>query len=227
MTQILVIEDEDRIATFVAKGLKSAGYATQRAATAKEGFEAALSGDPDLIVLDLGLPDGDGLELLARMRASGVGVPVIILTARRSVDDTVAGLEGGADDYMAKPFGFDELLARIRLRLRVESQGEATTLSHGSLSLDLRTRRATIESREVDLSAREFTLAETLLRNPGQALSREQLLSRVWGYDFDPGSNVVDVYVRYLRAKIGADRIETVRGVGYRLVAPRPGTGFS
>ncbi|WP_062520619.1 response regulator transcription factor [Demequina silvatica] len=225
MTHILVIEDEDRIATFVAKGLKAAGFATTRAATAAEGFDTAITGDPDLIVLDLGLPDADGLDLLARMRASGVTVPVIILTARRSLDATVAGLEGGADDYMGKPFGFDELLARIRLRLRAEPQGESTAVSHGSLSLDLRTRRATVGGREVELSAREFALAETFLRNPGQALSREQLLSRVWGYDFDPGSNVVDVYVRYLRGKLGAERIETVRGVGYRLTDRGPASG--
>jgi DNA-binding response OmpR family regulator len=133
------------------------------------------------------------------------------------VTDTVAGLEGGADDYMPKPFRFEELLARIRLRLRVEPAGEVTVLSHGDLSLDLRTRRATAAGVEVDLSAREFALAEAFLRNPGQVLSREQLLSRVWGYDFDPGSNVVDVYVRYLRNKLGAERFVTVRGMGYRL----------
>jgi DNA-binding response OmpR family regulator len=146
-------------------------------------------------------------------------VPVIVLTARDSVQDTVAGLEGGADDYMPKPFRFEELLARVRLRLASARQGEVTVLSVGDLSLDLRTRRASVGGRTVDLSAREFALAETFLRHPGQVLAREQLLSHVWGYDFDPGSNVVDVYVRYLRKKLGAERIETVRGMGYRLTA--------
>ena len=217
MTHILVIEDEARIASFVDKGLRGAGYACTLASTARGGFDAAVVAGPDLIVLDLGLPDEDGMSLLRRMRDSGVSVPVIILTARRSLDETVAGLEGGADDYMAKPFGFDELLARIRLRLRAEAGDEPTVLERGPLSLDLRTRRITVDGRSHDLSAREFALAETLMRHPGQVLSREQLLAQVWGFDFDPGSNVVDVYVRYLRAKIGAPRIATVRGVGYRL----------
>jgi DNA-binding response OmpR family regulator len=148
---------------------------------------------------------------------SNTSLPVIMLTARTGVADTVAGLDGGANDYMPKPFKFDELLARIRLRLRDAGQVTATTLSSGDLSLDLKTRRATVAGKTWDLSAREFALAEEFLSHPDQVLSREQLLSRVWGFDFDPGSNVVDVYVRYLRAKFGADRIETVRGMGYRL----------
>lgn len=219
MTQILIIEDEERIATFIAKGLKSAGFATASARTAREGFDLAVGAEPALIILDLGLPDEDGMSLLERMRGSGISAPVIVLTARTSIDATVAALQGGADDYMGKPFGFDELLARVRLRLRTEGTQESSDLSYGDLTLDLRTRRAIVGSREIELSAREFTLAETFLRNAGQVLSREQLLSQVWGYDFDPGSNVVDVYVRYLRGKIGANRVQTVRGVGYRLVA--------
>jgi DNA-binding response OmpR family regulator len=151
------------------------------------------------------------------MRASGNDLPVIILTARDSVTDTVAGLEGGADDYMPKPFRFEELVARIRLRLREDRSPEAMVLRAGHLTLDLRTRRVTVDGREVDLSAREFALAETFLRNPGQVLTREQLLSRVWGYEFDPGSNVVDVYVGYLRRKLGPEYLVTVRGMGYRL----------
>ena len=217
MSQILVAEDETRIASFVAKGLRSAGYASTTVATGREAFDLAATGDFDLMVLDLGLPDQDGFTVLRRLREAKVTLPVIILTARTSVSDTVAGLEGGADDYMPKPFRFEELLARIRLRLRAEPAGEVTVLSHGDLSLDLRTRRATAGDAEVDLSAREVALAEAFLRNPGQVLSREQLLSRVWGYDFDPGSNVVDVYVRYLRNKLGAERFVTVRGMGYRL----------
>ena len=150
-------------------------------------------------------------------------LPVIVLTARDSVSDTVRGLEGGADDYMAKPFRFAELMARIRVRLRAraEAAGDASVLKQGGISLDLRTRQATIDGIIVDLSAREFALAEMFLRNPGQVLSREQLLSHVWGYDFDPGSNVVDVYVGYLRKKLGTDAIKTVRGMGYRLDVQR------
>ncbi len=220
MSQILIIEDEPRIAAFVAKGLKSAGYSTHVESSGIAGAQLAVSGEFDLVILDIGLPDIDGFQVLDRLRGQGSAIPVIMLTARSSVTDTVAGLEGGADDYMAKPFSFEELLARVRLRLRVDtsSAASATMLSHRDLSLDLRTRRASVNGREVDLSAREFTLAEAFLTNPGQVLSREQLLSSVWGYDFDPGSNVVDVYVRYLRRKLGPERFETVRGMGYRLV---------
>lgn len=220
MSTILIIEDEERIASFIAKGLKSAGFTTHTTTSGLEGVQLAVHGDFDLVVLDIGLPDLDGFEVLERIRGQGVQVPVIILTARTSVTDRVAGLEGGADDYLAKPFSFEELLARIRLRLRptVTASDVATELSHNGLTLDLRSRRAHVDGRVVDLSAREFTLAETFMRNPGLVLSREQLLSSVWGYDFDPGSNVVDVYVRYLRTKLGRDRFETVRGMGYRLV---------
>lgn len=217
MSQILIAEDEQRIAAFVAKGLKAAGYVPLVVGTGREAYDHAVSGEVDLLVLDLGLPDTDGFAVLRRLREAGSALPVIILTARSGLRDTVAGLEGGADDYLAKPFRFEELLARIRLRLRTDTGGEPTVLSHGDLSLDLRTRRARVAGREVDLSAREFTLAETFLRNAGVVLSREQLLSRVWGYDFDPGSNVVDVYVGYLRKKLGAGRVQTVRGMGYRL----------
>ena len=223
MSQILIAEDEGRIASFIAKGLRAAGFAPTVVGTGHEAFDLARTGEFDLLVLDLGLPDQDGLTVLRRLREQRVDLPVIILTARSSVTDTVAGLEGGADDYMPKPFRFEELLARIRLRLRTEgghTAGDVTVLTHGGLSLDLRSRRARVGEREIDLSAREFALAEAFLRHPGQVLSREQLLSRVWGYDFDPGSNVVDVYVRYLRNKVGAARVSTVRGMGYRLVDP-------
>jgi len=220
MSRVLIIEDEPRISSFLAKGLKSAGLTPFVAHTGHEGGELALSGTFELIILDLGLPDEDGFSVLRRLRAEDVTTPVIILTARGGVDDTVAGLSGGADDYMAKPFHFDELLARVRLRLRASDNGSDTgTLRYGSLEMDFLRRRARVHEREVDLSAREFSLAEAFIRNPGQVLSRAQLLSRVWGYDFDPGSNVVDVYVRYLRNKLGSGRFETVRGVGYRLVA--------
>jgi len=172
------------------------------------------------VLLDLGLPGIDGLEVLRRLREGGSGVPVIILTARDSAADTVAGFEGGANDYVAKPFRFDELLARVRARLldARQQQGAAPVqaLDCGRVSLDLRTRRITSDAGTFDLSAREYALAEEFMRNPEQVLSREQLLSRVWGLDFDPGSNVVDVYVRYLRRKIGAEHLKTVRGMGYR-----------
>ncbi len=220
MSQILIAEDEIGISSFITKGLRAAGYASTAVTTGEEALALVQGGGFQLLLLDIGLPDMDGFTVLRRLRALGSTIPVIILTARTSVDDTVAGLEGGADDYMPKPFRFEELLARIRLRLRgPDGAGQDTTqLGYGDLSLDLRTRRATVDGREVELSAREFSLAETFLSHPGQVLSREQLLDRVWGYDFDPGSNVVDVYVRYLRKKLGAERIVTVRGMGYRLV---------
>ncbi|WP_340684060.1 response regulator transcription factor [Amycolatopsis coloradensis] len=217
MTSVLVVEDSARIGAFVEKGLRAQGFATRWVKTGSEGLTEALTGTHDLVVLDLGLPDLDGSDLLRALRAAGRTVPVIILTARDSVVDRVAGLSGGADDYLAKPFAFEELLARIRLRLRGNPEAEPAVLRAGELSLDLRTRKVSVAGEEKDLTAREFALLETLLRNRGQVLSREQLLGGVWGFDFDPGSNVVDVYIRYLRGKIGAERIETVRGMGYRL----------
>lgn len=219
MSSVLIAEDEERISSFVDKGLRSSGYATTVVAGGFEALELATSGEFDLVLLDVGLPGIDGFEVLRRLRQTDTTLPVIMLTARTSVADTVAGLDGGANDYMPKPFKFDELLARIRLRLRDAGQVTANVLAHGELSLDLLTRRVTVAGRSFDLSAREFGLAEQLLSHPDQVLSREQLLSRVWGFDFDPGSNVVDVYIRYLRGKFGAERIETVRGMGYRLRA--------
>ena len=217
MSRILIAEDEPRIASFLEKGLRSNGFTTSVAQTGNEAAAMARYGDFDLLILDLGLPGKDGNQVLAEIRRRGDRLPVIILTARDGIDDTVAGLEGGADDYVTKPFRFEELLARIRVRLRDSGESESTTLVAGDVTLDLRTRRARVGDRTVELTAREFTLMETLLRHPGQVLSREQLLSHVWGYDFDPNSNVVDVYIRYLRRKLGNDLIETVRGMGYRL----------
>lgn len=217
MTRILIAEDEERIASFLQKGLRANGFTTT---VVNDGFAAAAGArddDFDLVILDLGLPGQGGLEVLTEIRRRGERVPVIVLTARDGVPDRVAGLEGGADDYMTKPFSFEELLARIRVRLRDTGREELTLLRSGELTLDLRTRRAAVGERAVELTAREFGLLEMFLRHPDQVLSREQLLSHVWGYDFDPGSNVVDVYVRYLRKKLGNATIETVRGMGYRL----------
>ena len=198
------------------------GLTLHFAADGREGLERALSGEFDLMVLDIGLPGLNGFEILDQLRSQGSHLPVIVLTARDSVTDTVSALEGGADDYMPKPFRFAELLARIRLRLR-QSGDQAPphddVLQAGGVRLDLRTRRATVEDRVLDLSAREFALTEMFMLNAGQVLSREQLLDQVWGFDFDPGSNVVDVYVGYLRRKFGADTITTVRGMGYRFRA--------
>jgi two-component system, OmpR family, copper resistance phosphate regulon response regulator CusR len=219
MARILIAEDEQRIAAFIEKGLSANGFAVTTVADGNSAYDHARSGGFDLMVLDIGLPGMDGFAVLAKLRAERNAIPVIVLTARTSVQDTVAGLEGGADDYMPKPFRFEELLARVRLRLTPERATELTVLTCGGLRLDLRTRRAHVDDRTVDLSAREFALAETFLRHPGQVLSREQLLSHVWGYDYDPGSNVVDVYVRYLRRKLGAQRFVTLRGMGYRLDA--------
>ncbi len=216
MTRILIAEDEERIAAFVAKGLEAAGYQTTTVDDGAEALDTALSGDVDLVLLDVGLPTIDGFEVLRTLRGQGSALPVIMLTARTSTRDTVDGLDAGANDYMAKPFKFDELLARVRSRLREPVTAHTISISHGDVTLDVRGRRASINGRDVDLSAREFSLAEEFLRHAGQVLSREQLLSRVWGMDFDPGSNVVDVYVRYLRGKFGAERIATVRGAGYR-----------
>lgn len=221
MTSILVVEDEPGISSFVAKGLTSAGYNVTVVDKGADAISGALGGDYSLIVLDIGLPDMDGFEVLEQIRGQGATLPIIVLTARSSVEDTVSGLEQGADDYMSKPFRFEELLARIRLRLKTANSEDPTNMVQinvGGLHLDLRTRCATIDGEPVELSAREFTMLQAFMEHPDQVLFRSQLLDMVWGYDFDPGSNVVDVYVRYLRRKIGSERIVTVRGMGYRLV---------
>lgn len=217
MKRILIVEDEPRFASFLAKGLEANGYATSVAADGTTATAKADDEEFDLMILDLGLPDVDGLEVLRLLRRRGLALPVIVLTARDDTDDKVAGLDAGASDYMTKPFSLEELLARVRARIRDEDRVEATVLEAGEVTLDLRTRRATAGDRVVPLTAREFTMLETFMRHPDQVLSKEQLLSHVWGYDYDPGSNVVEVYVGYLRRKLGQDAIETVRGMGYRL----------
>jgi len=220
LPRILIAEDEAGIATFIERGLRADGFTTVVLHDGRRVAQTAKDGDFDLVILDLGLPGKDGLAVLTEIRARGERLPVIVLTARDGVPDRVAGLEGGADDYVTKPFSFEELLARVRLRLRANGHGtESALLRGGDIALNLRTRRATVAGRSVDLTAREFALVETFLRHPGHVLSRQQLLSHVWGYSFDPGSNVVDVYVRYLRQKLGEHVIQTVRGMGYRLRA--------
>jgi DNA-binding response OmpR family regulator len=216
MTRILIAEDEFHIASFLEKGLTANGFSTSIAVDGVSAAATARDADFDLMILDLGLPGRDGFDVLAELRARGERLPVIVLTARDAVPDRVTGLELGADDYVTKPFSFEELLARVRARLRDERNEESTMLRAGDVTLDLRTRRADVDGASIELTAREFSLAETFMRHAGQVLSREQLLSHVWGYDFDPGSNVVEVYVRYLRRKLGDQRIETVRGMGYR-----------
>ena len=221
MTRILIAEDEERIVSFLEKGLQANGYTTIAVRTGSDAIALARDEAFDLLILDLGLPGADGHEVLREVRGRGERLPIIVLTARSGLDDTVGVLDGGADDHVAKPFRFEELLARVRLRLRDDrlavEESAASVLVAGALTLDLRSRRAADAGTEVELTAREFALLETLMRNPGRVLSRMELLSSAWGYDFDPNSNVVDVYVRYLRNKVGGDAIETVRGAGYRL----------
>jgi len=222
MHRILIAEDEARIAAFVERGLRTHGFVTSVVTDGLSAYDHARTGGWDLLILDLGLPACDGFSVLRKLREARVTIPVVILTARNSVSDVVAGLEGGADDYIPKSFSFEELMARVRVRLRTEPSYEPTVLRAGNIALDLRTRRVHVDDRMAELSAREFALAEVFLRHPDQVLTREQLLSRVWGFDYDPGSNIVDVYVRYLRRKLGADLVETIRGVGYRLRATAP-----
>jgi two-component system, OmpR family, response regulator len=219
--RLLIVEDEGRIAAFLAKGFKAEGYTVEHVLTGAQAVTSAERLEPDLVLLDLALPDIDGTEVLRRLRAAGMRMPVIVLTARADMRDRIESLNLGADDYLTKPFEFAELLARVRARLRSPGTVEGTVLRAGRLELDLKSRQATIEGRTIDLTSREFTLLETFLRHPRQVLTREQLLSQVWDLEFDPGSNVVDVYVRYLRQKLGADVIQTVRRIGYRLDVSR------
>ena len=222
----LIIEDDPGISSFLEKGLKAEGYQSAVAATASAGRAMlAVSDDRyDVVLLDLGLPDEDGSVILESMRLAGDTTPVIVLTARGEVADRVAGINAGANDYLAKPFAFEELLARIRAVLRTAEQPSATELVVGDLRFDLLSKIATRNGRRIELSPREWTLLELFLRHPGQVLSRAQILSAVWDYSFDPGSNVVDVYVSYLRRKLDEhgtpSMIQTVRGAGYRFVAP-------
>lgn len=225
MSHILVAEDETGIAEFLKRGFLKAGYECTVVDNGPAAFAEARRGNADLLVLDLGLPHMDGADVLEDLRALHTELPIIVLTARTGLNDRLRVLQGGADDYMAKPFLFAELLARVELRLAARTthashgaQPEQLELSYGAVLLDLRTHQARVgdEASWIELSRREYSLLETFLSHPEQVLSRAQLLEQVWDMDFDPGSNVVDVYIRTLRKKIGAERIVTVRGSGYR-----------
>lgn len=220
--RVLLVEDEDRIASFVSKGLSCDGHVVRRAATAGDAELLAASNDFDVVLLDLLLPDDDGRQVLRRIRSSKPALPVIVVSALADVDDKVDLLDLGADDYLTKPFAMRELSARVRAAAR-QSRVDSHTLSAGDLTLDTRTRIASRGEIAVDLPCREFALLEHLMRHAGQVVTRQQILDAVWGYDFDPGSNIVDVYIGYLRRKLdgpGMDpAIETVRGAGYRVRA--------
>ncbi|HET9071271.1 MAG TPA: response regulator transcription factor [Acidimicrobiales bacterium] len=223
---ILIVEDDEGIAAFVAKGLKAEGYATTVARDGDEALAlaAAAGDDLDLVLLDLALPGTDGLSVLRRWRSERRGVPVIVLTARDGTAAKVRGLDAGADDYVTKPFAFEELLARVRAALRSVEQRSSTELVVDDLRLDLLTKLAWRAGRRIDLAPREWALLELFMRHPDHLLSRSQILARVWDYDFDPGTNVVEVYVSYLRRKLNRPGlpplIRTVRGAGYRLRSP-------
>ena len=219
MNRILIVEDNPRITDFLETGLQAHGFTTVIIKSGGAAIEMSDSQDFDLLLLDLGLPDIDGLAVIRELRGRGEYLPVIVLTARDGVEDTVTALEGGADDYITKPFRFEELLARIRVQLRnqhLPKIKEETKLRVSNITLDMITRQIWVEGSLVNLTTREFILAEVFLRHPMQVMSREQLLDRVWGYDYAPGSNIVDVYIKNLRKKLGGDYIETVRGMGYR-----------
>ena len=223
---ILIVEDDDRIASFLVKGLRAEGYGVT---TAQNGHDAnrlcaELGDDLDLILLDIGLPDTDGISLLQSWRAEKVTTPILILTAHDSTPEKVQGLDAGANDYVTKPFAFDELLARVRAALRTPDQNNATQLTIDDLNLDLLTKIAWRNGRRIDLAPREWALLELFMRHPHQILTRAQILNRVWDYGFDPGSNIVDVYVGYVRRKLNRPNetplLQTVRGAGYRLCEP-------
>ena len=217
MTVILIADDDAAMAALLDKGLRRAGFETRVVGDGVSAVEGSRSEDVGLVLLDVGLPDVDGVGAMVMMRALRPTLPILLVTGHDTSADVLRGFESGADDYITKPFEFDELVARVRSRLRISSGGTPTTLHHRAVTLDLLTRVASVDGRVVELSAREFALAEVFLRHPGRILERADLLRRIWGFDTDPGSNVVDVYIGYLRRKLGDDVIETVRGLGYRL----------
>lgn len=222
MTEILLVEDTEKIASFISRGLRANGYRVTHVSTGEDALALSRNANFDLVILDIGLPGIDGFEVIRQLRGTGFDTPIIVLTARHSVDSTVASFEEGADDYIGKPFAFEELLVRVKSRLRKPAvqAAQSQLLSVGALSLDLIERKANFQGKEIELTTKEFEVLEYFMKHPGQTLSREQILSGVWTYDFDPGTNVVDVYVRYLRQKLGSEVIQTLRGAGYKLVKP-------
>ncbi len=221
--RILVIEDEQRIADFLDRGLASAGYAVDVVGTGREALAAIHTTDYDLLILDLMLPDMDGMEVLAKVRGRKVSPPVLILSARGALDDRVKGLESGADDYLVKPFAFVELLARVRALLR-RGQAVPEKLQVGDLTLDCIRRKVSRAGEPIDLAPKEFGILEYLMRNKGRPLSRTMIVEHVWDMDYDGLTNIVDVYIRHLRSKIDErfprKLIQTVRGIGYMIDAP-------
>ena len=224
--QVMVIEDDPKIALFLERGLEAEGHAVTVASSAEDArrWFSVLGSELELVLLDLGLPGEDGTDLLRWLRAGGFAAPVIVVSARDDLRNKVTGLDAGANDYITKPFAFDELLARIRAVRRSTGQPTQTELVVGDLRLDLLTKVAQRGGRQIELAPREWVMLELFMRHPRQVLSRSQILSNVWSYSFEPGSNVVDVYVGYLRRKINlpglAPLIQTVRGAGYRLLPP-------
>ena len=221
--RLLVIEDEKKVASFIKRGLEEEGYAVDVATDGEEGLAVALERVHDLIILDIRLPKMDGLQVLYTLRHDHVTAPVLLLTVRATIEDKVLGLDAGADDYLTKPFAFEELVARVRALLRRRAEAEPTILQVGDLTLDPSRRTVTRGGVKIDLTPREFTLLDYFMRNPGRVLTRTMIAERVWDYSFDTSTNVIDVYVNYLRKKIDADRepkrLQTVRGVGYMLSA--------
>jgi DNA-binding response OmpR family regulator len=223
--RILVIEDEPALAGFIEQSLRADGYAVAVCHDGLSGEAAALTGDYALVLLDLSLPAKDGLDVLRGIRARFPDLPVIALTARAAIEQRVEGLDRAANDYVTKPFSFEELLARVRAQLRSPGQRESSVLEASGIRVDLRSRRVQRNGSDIHLTAREFEVLAYLMRHPDQVLSREQILNAVWGFDFDPGTKVLEVYIGYVRRKLMAtddtDPIETVRNVGYRLCVPR------
>jgi heavy metal response regulator len=221
--RLLVVEDESKVASFIKKGLEEEGYAVDLAADGEAGLAIALERVHDLIILDIRLPKMDGLQVLQMLRQDKMTTPVLLLTVRATIEDKVLGLDAGADDYLTKPFAFQELVARVRALLRRRAETEPTVLQVGDLSLDPARRTVTRGGVKIDLTAREFSLLDYFMRNPGRVLTRTMIAEHVWDYSFDTSTNVIDVYVNYLRKKIDAERepklLHTVRGVGYTLQA--------
>jgi heavy metal response regulator len=223
MMRILVVEDEKKVASFIKKGLEEEGYAVDVAADGEEGLALGLTHVHDLIVLDIRLPKLDGLRVLQMLRQDSVTAPVLLLTVRATIEDKVLGLDAGADDYLTKPFAFQELVARVRALLRRRMEAEPTVLQLGDLTLDPARRIVSRGGEKLDLTPREFALLDYFMRNPGRVLTRTMIAEHVWDYSFDTSTNVIDVYVNYLRKKIDNGRapklLHTVRGVGYVLKA--------